>query len=79
MKKRMRDMLMRMRWLVLLPGAILVSLAASADDYAAGWGPAIGSTMPVLDAPDQSGERRSLQDLSGDQGLLLFLSRSADW
>ena len=50
-----------------------------ADDYSAGWGPAVGSMMPVLEAPDHTGKVRTLDDLTGDQGLLLFLSRSADW
>ncbi len=77
MYKRVVDL---WRWSILLPGVLLVSVIATAeDDYATGWGPAIGSALPVLDAPDQSGARRTLADLSGDQGLLLFLSRSADW
>ena len=52
---------------------------AMADDYAANWGPAVGGAMPLLQAPDQSGAARSLPDLAGEQGLLLFLVRSADW
>ncbi len=52
------------------------SVAAS---YAQAWGPAIGEAMPVLDAPDQGGEQQTLASLSGDQGMLLFLNRSADW
>ena len=47
--------------------------------YAAGWGPPIGSVLPVLDAPDQAGQTQTLASLSGDQGMLLFLNRSADW
>lgn len=52
---------------------------ALADDYSDSWGPAIGSTLPMLEAPDQSGDMRTLDDLSGKRGLLLFLNRSADW
>jgi len=52
---------------------------AAADDYSAAWGPAVGTQIPILQAPDQSGNLRTLADLSGDQGLLLFLNRSADW
>ena len=63
--------------------ATLVSLAglssAMADEYSAAWGPEIGSELPVLEAPDQSGEIRTLDNLAGEQGLLLFLNRSADW
>lgn len=47
--------------------------------YADAWGPAVGSALAVLDAPDQSGTRQTLASLSGDQGMLLFLNRSADW
>ena len=36
-------------------------------------------TPPLLEAPDQNGVVRTLADLSGEQGLLLFLNRSADW
>ena len=53
--------------------------AALAEDYAAQWGPAIGSRLPVLEAYDQAGNLRTLENLAGEQGLLLLLSRSADW
>lgn len=63
-------------------GLLWVGLAqgiARADQYAEQWGPAVGAQVPLLAAPDQSGAERMLADLSGDQGLLLFLNRSADW
>ncbi len=50
-----------------------------ADDYVRGWGPEIGTTMPVLQAADQDGTPRELASLAGKQGLLLFVNRSADW
>ena len=63
--------------------AIVVAPAASAASqetaYAGSWGPEIGSTLPLLAAHDQSGRLRALEDLTGEQGLLLFLNRSADW
>ncbi|MBK80894.1 MAG: hypothetical protein CMQ43_08270 [Gammaproteobacteria bacterium] len=43
------------------------------------WGPALGTALPLLDAVDQAGERRRLENLAGQRGLLLFLVRSADW
>jgi peroxiredoxin len=45
------------------------------------WAPEfpVGSQIPTIDAPDQTGSRRSLGDLSGEKGLLLVLSRSFDW
>lgn len=57
----------------------LFSWHAAANDYSAGWGPAVGSEIPMLEAQDHSGKARALADLAGEQGLLLFLSRSADW
>ena len=48
-------------------------------DYAASWGPEVGTFLPVLEAPDQQGRIRELSNLTGEQGQLLVLSRSADW
>lgn len=62
-------------------GILLTAAAAGvrASDYADAWGPAVGTALPVLDAADQSGKPRNLENLTGERGLLLFLSRSADW
>lgn len=38
-----------------------------------------GSTIPVLDAPDQNDNVQSLNSLAGEKGLMLFFSRSFDW
>jgi hypothetical protein len=65
--------------LLLMGLMALISVTVSADDYSAGWGPAVGANIPVLEAQDQAGELRNLSALTGEQGLLLFLSRSADW
>ncbi len=62
---------------VLLLTAVAAA-TAQADDYAEAWGPAIGSTIELA-APDQTGAQRTVADLSGDKGLILFLNRSADW
>ena len=56
-----------------------VCAASQEAQYAASWGPEIGSALPLLEARDQSGQLRTLDDLTGAQGLLLLLSRSADW
>lgn len=66
------------RWLAVLAGLVLTG-AAWAADYADGWGPAVGSQLPLLEAPDQTGTVRTLADLAGERGLLLFMTRSADW
>ena len=59
--------------LAAMPGAAL------AGDYAQSWGPPVGSAAPVIAAEDQDGATRDLDSLAGDNGLLLVLSRSADW
>ena len=52
--------------------------AANAAEFAADWGPAIGGKV-ALQAYDQDGELRTLENLAGERGLLLFMNRSADW
>jgi hypothetical protein len=75
--------LVRLPRLLVLAGLLIGTAcgvsAAIADDYSAQWGPQIGSQLPVLEAYDQTGTLRNLDNLSGEQGLLLVLSRSADW
>lgn len=42
--------------------------------------PAVGSLFGHdLAAPDQTGKARSLQDLQGKKGMVVFFVRSADW
>src|SRR5262245_9447168 len=43
-------------------------------------GPQIGSRVPDIGSPpDQNGTPRTLQSLMGENGLVLFFFRSADW
>ena len=42
-------------------------------------GPAVGSKVPDFALDDQNGQRRSLPDLTGPNGMLLVFTRSADW
>lgn len=58
---------------------VLCATPAQAGDYASEWGPKVGTTIPILEAEDQSGQVRTLADLAGENGLLIFLNRSADW
>jgi hypothetical protein len=58
---------------------MLVGPSAAADAYGESWGPEIGSQLPVLEAFDQAGTARTLENLSGEHGLVLFMNRSADW
>lgn len=45
------------------------------------WAPQlpVGSALPPLSAQDQTGTLRSLQDITGEKGLVLVMSRSFDW
>ena len=53
--------------------------AATEQTFASAWGPATGSQIPKLAASDHTGQPQTLDSLSGDKGLLLVFSRSADW
>lgn len=53
-----------------------VTADANASDHA--WGPAIGTRVEI-NAQDDTGSERSLAELAGKKGLLVFLNRSADW
>ena len=68
---------MKRLWL----GGMLVALSGMvfADDYVQSWGPAVGATAPAIEAQDQDGTTRDLASLCGENGVLLLLSRSADW
>ena len=65
--------------LSLLIVTVIAANVAAADEYSAEWGPEVGSPLAVLEAYDQAGTLRTLDNLAGEQGLLLFLNRSADW
>lgn len=76
----MNDRLLIRRLFAAAMGALgMLAVCASADPYSDAWGPAVGSQLPVLEAHDQSGQLQTLADLAGERGLLLFMSRSADW
>ena len=57
-----------------------LSQLASADaEFAAAWGPSVGSTAPLLEAVDQNGKQQDLHTLKGTNGLLFVFNRSVDW
>ena len=72
-----RQVTMKRLWLAWMLAAL--PGVACADDYAQSWGPPVGTTAPAIEAEDQSGVARDLDSLAGENGLLLVLSRSADW
>lgn len=71
-----------MRRLTLLLSSLML-LVASAQAISQDWQWApdfpVGATLPAIEAQDEEGAIRTLDDLSGDKGLVLVLSRSFDW
>jgi hypothetical protein len=57
----------------------LTQFAYADSEYAASWGPNIGSTAPMLSALDQDGNQQDLESLRGPKGLLIVFNRSVDW
>ena len=64
--------------MVMLCAGCLAQANADAE-YAAAWGPAIGTTVPLLSAMDQDGKSQTLDSLTGPNGLLFVFNRSVDW
>ena len=48
-------------------------------EYAAAWGPDVGTSAPMLQALDQDGTEQTLGTLAGGNGLILVFNRSVDW
>ncbi len=66
--------------------AIVGSAATSAQpateaamDAASEFGPAVGETAPAFTVSDSTGASRSLEDLTGENGVVLYFNRSLDW
>ncbi len=59
--------------------SLVADTQATEQTFASAWGPATGSQIPALAASDHAGQPQTLSSLSGDKGLLLVFSRSADW
>jgi len=64
---------------VLMLAFALFCPVLQAQDFV--WAPdfPVGSTIPLLDAPDEQGNQQTLSTLTGEQGLVLFFARSFDW
>jgi hypothetical protein len=67
------------RWLIAGALAGMAPLALADAEYAAAWGPSVGSTAPLLSANDQDGKLQTLATLTGSRGLLVVFNRSVDW
>lgn len=59
--------------------SVLLSPAVQAQEFV--WAPElpVGKAVPPISALDQSGNLRTLQEITGEKGLVLVLSRSFDW
>lgn len=65
---------------VIIGGLLMVGVHATAqDEFSNSWGPEIGSQMPVFSLPDTANEDKSLHDVMGDKGALIFFNRSTVW
>lgn len=42
-------------------------------------GPEVGERIPMFEAVDQHGARRSFEDIKGPAGAMILFYRSADW
>ena len=67
------------QWLIAGALAGMAQLAFAESEYAAAWGPSVGSMAPLLAATDQEGMQQTLDTLKGSNGLLFVFNRSVDW
>lgn len=73
-------MLARLLLSALLAVMLPSSLLAAEDTNWTPPGPELGARFDdALNAPDQTGKNRSLNDLTGARGVLIAFVRSADW
>ena len=79
MKNFLRNVLGSVTRLSVLGLLMALSHGGYAADYADKWGPEVGSSSPLVAAPDHRGIIQSLSTLAGENGLLLIFNRSVDW
>ena len=79
MKNFLRNILGSVTRLSVLGLLMALSHGGYAADYADKWGPEVGTSSPILDAPDHAGTIQRLSTLAGENGLLLIFNRSVDW
>ena len=79
MKNFLRNILGSATRLSVLGFLMASSHGGYASDYANKWGPEVGSSSPLVAAPDHRGTTQSLSTLAGENGLLLIFNRSVDW
>ena len=79
MKNFLRNILRPVTGLSALGLLIALGHGGYASEYANKWGPEVGSSSPILEAPDHLGTTQRLSTLAGENGLLLVFNRSVDW
>ena len=67
------------RSLITIALATMAHFAYADSEYAAAWGPSVGTTAPLLAATDQDGMQQTFDTLKGANGLLFVFNRSVDW
>lgn len=61
------------------PAQAQESAAEAAMEAATAFGPAVGAEVPAFSVTDASGAPRSLQDLAGPEGTVIYFNRSLEW
>ncbi len=56
-----------------------LAISAQVQPFAQKMGPAIGTSVPAIQATDQNGKTQKLDSLRGPKGTILLFIRSADW
>ena len=79
MKNFLRNILRAVTRLSVFESLMALSPGCYTSDYAEKWGPEVGTSSPILDAPDHVGTIQRLSTLAGKNGLLLIFNRSVDW
>ena len=67
------------RSLITIALATMAHFAYADSEYAAAWGPSVGTTAPLLAATDQAGKQQTFDTLKASNGLLFVFNRSVDW
>lgn len=60
-------------------GSWLIASLTAHSEYADSWSLSVGSEIPAINMLDQDGQAQTFESLKGENGLLLFFNRSADW
>ena len=79
MKNFLRNILGSVNRLSVLGLLMALGHGGYAAEYVNKWGPEVGSSSPLVAAPDHRGITQSLSTLAGENGLLLVFNRSVDW